>query len=139
MPPPKPPDKRRKPENAEGFQTVPFKRKRDKTVKSAAATDYMSDTSTDTNYYASLQKDEDGDNISMASISTRKTHKLKIKNNVTNDKKPKEQKLPPIISHVCEELEKLQIQKGDFEFTINQAGIKLFIKSLEKSICGSTH
>jgi hypothetical protein len=138
MPPPKPPDRRRKPENAEGFQTVQSKRKRDKTEKFAAATGYASDTSTDTNYFATLHNDEDVDNISMASISSRKIHKLKNKNDANNDKKPTEQKLPPItiteinINQVFEELEKLQIQKGDFEFTINQAGIKLFIKSLEK-------
>ncbi len=46
--------------------------------------------------------------------------------------------MPPItltdisMNQVCSELTQLQIQEGDFEFSINQAGIKLFIKKADK-------
>lgn len=136
MPPPKPPDKRRGADGETGFQTVPIKRRKNPGLKKVSK-NYDSDTSMDTNYYASLYGDEDADNVSMTSGLVGKSDRARNKS-VVDSKKPKEPKLPPItltdisMNQVCKEMTRLQIQEGDFQFTINQAGIKLFIKSSDK-------
>jgi hypothetical protein len=131
MPPPKPPD---------GFQPVKTKRIRKSGSSIADKTEnngYNTDASSVSNYYNPLEDDDDMDSASEVANNQLKRRTPK-RNNGSKNEVSKPSKPPPItiidsnINQIIAEFNVLKLEKEDFEFSMSQAGIKIFTKNKEK-------